>query len=630
MAGLLGPLLLLVGVRGRATTGFALLVAVVVLLPADIVVPNGFTPLPTLTRVAVLAVAAGLLLRRERVFAPTPVHLAAAFFAATTLLTGVLLAPAELRLRDAALDWVSLVEPLALFVVALAALRAANEGRLALRVLAGVTAVALVLAFGERLTGLSWGGLLGGVTGPLEQRGGETRVRVGSEFALAFAWTLAALVPAVVVVARRRGSAAVLVALGACAVVAYWSFSRTAPLAFLLGLGVLLAVTRDRRVAVAGAVTALALLAVALAVPSVSGRFTVEVDAGAIAVRTERLPVVLGAAADRPLQGLGLTGTTAIGVPITDNSYVRAYTTTGVLGAVGLLVALGCGLVGAARGLSGPPGSNRTTSAAALSGAVVLVAAGLVFDSLQVRGTANLLWLLIAVGVAASERAVGRQEFLLPWRDVPVVRAGLVAAALGLGTVAALAWPEHSALTARFETLSPARLAGPGNPVEEGRRLVRTTCALAEQYSALDDGVLLECRDLNLSAGSGELRASAANPALTGAALGDFARVVLSQTPVQDLRLTAAGPIQTGTPTVVRTAPVWLPLSMLLLVLLVPSGPLRRLEHRLAGPGGGPRRVDAEDVGPRLRPESGPAYGVAQDVDQGPRKPVWARDHDRL
>lgn len=616
MAGLLGAVLAVVGLRGRPATGFALLVAVVVLLPADLVLPNGVTPLPTLTRLTVLTVGAGLLLRRERVFALTPVHLAAAVFALTTLVTGVLLAPTGVRVRDAALDWVSLVEPLAVFVVALGALRAVQDDRLALRVLGSVTAAAVVLAGLERVTGSSWGQLLGSPTGPLEQRAGELRVRVGAEFALAFAWTLAALLPAAVALARRRGVLAEIAAVAGCLAAAYWSFSRSAPLALAIGLGVLVVANRDRRLAAAASVAAIALLLVAVAVPAVSSRFTVQVDAGAIAVRGERLPVVLGAAAARPLQGVGLSGTTALGVPTTDNSYVRAYVTTGVPGAVALLAAVGCGLACAARGVRGPPGTHRTTSAAALAGAVVLLTAGLVFDALQVRGTANLLWLLLAVGVAASERAVGRQELLSAWRDVPRVRVGLLAAALATGAGLALVWPAHSAVTTRFETLSASRLAGAGNPVGDGRRLISTTCAVADLYAARDDGVLLDCRDLNSSAGSGELRAQAADAERASAALGDVARIVSTQTQVRDLQLTAVGPAQTGRPTLVGTAPVWLPFGMLLLVLLVPSEPLRRLEHRLARPRGGPWGVDGEDVGPRPNGQGGAPARVAQDVDE--------------
>lgn len=616
MAALLAPVLVLLGLLGRPAVGFGLLAAVVVLLPADLVLPNGVTPLPTLVRLTVLAVGAGLLLRRRRVFALTPVHLAAAVFALTTLVTGVLLAPTGVRVRDAGLDWVSLVEPLAVFVVALGALRAAKDDRLALRVLGGVTVAAVAIAAGERLTGLSWGQLLGSATGPLELRAGSTRVRAGAEFALEFAWMLGALVPVALVAARRRGVLIQIAVVAGCLVAAYWSFSRTAPLAFLLGIGVLAVAQRDRRLAIVAAVTTGALLLAAFALPAVSGRFAVDIDAGAIAVRGERLPIVLEAAAARPLQGVGLSGTTRLGVPTTDNSFVRAYVTTGALGAVTLLVALGCGLVCAGRGVRGPPSTDRTTAAAALAGAVVLVVAGLAFDALQVRGTANLLWLLVAVGVAAGERTVGRQQLLASPRDVPLVRVGIVAGAFAVGAGLALAWPEHSVVVARFDTLSSARLAGPGNPVAEGRRLVATTCATADLYDALDDGVRLDCRDLNSSAGGGELRAEAADGQQAGIALGDLARLVATQTSVRDLQLTAVGAVQTGRPTVVRTAPVWLPFALLLLVLLVPSGPLRRLEQRLADPGGGPWGVDGEHVGPGLPGEGDAPFRVAQDADE--------------
>ena len=602
--------------RSAPSRGFALLAGVVVLVPADLVVPNGLTPLPTFVRVTALAVGAGLLLRRKDAWAVTPVHLVAAAYALTTLVTGVLLAPRGLRLRDAAYDWVSLVEPLLVFVVALGALRAAADDRLAVRVLARVTAVAVVLALLERLTGGSWGELVGSAGGALEQRLGEVRVRAGAEFALALAWTLAALVPAALVAARRRGVGAEVAVVAGCLLGAYWTFSRSAPLAFAVGLAVLVVAGRDRRTALGAVVATSGLLAVALAVPAIGSRFTPEVDLGALAVRTERLPVVLGAAAQRPFSGTGLSGTALVGVPTTDNSYLRVYAETGAAGAAVLLVALAVALVCAGRGLATPPGPARSTCAAAVAGAAVLVAGGLAFDALQVRGTADLLWLLLAVGVASSERAAGPVRLLRPWTDAPRARVGLVAGALVVGTAATLAWPTHTAVTARFETLPAERLTGAFDPVAEGRRLVTTVCGVADLYDLRDDGVRLDCRDLNGPAGVGELRAQAGDAERATAVLGDVAGLVRGSTRVAALRLSQDGPARTGRPTLVRTAPLWLPLAVLLLVLVVPSAPLQRLERRLAGPGGGARRVHGQHVGAGLPRPVGASAGVAQRGDE--------------
>ncbi len=609
--------------------GFGLLATTVVLLPADLDLPDVDLPLVTPTRVVVLLVAAGLLLRHRGVFGATPVHLAGAAFAVTTLITGVVLAPPGVRTRDAALDWVSLLEPLAVFVVALAALRVADEGDGALRVLRRITVLAVVLALLERSSGISWGQLLGSSAGPLEMRAGETRVRVGSELALAFAWTLAALLPAALAASPRRSLTQAAVLTG-CLLAALFSYSRTAPLAFAAGIGLVVLGNRDRRLAIGAATAVAAVGAVFLTVPAVAARFTAEVDLGAIAVRSERLPVLLEAAAQRPLQGLGLSGTNALGIPTTDNSFVLAYVETGVLGAVLLLLAVGCGLVCAGRGLLGPPGPNRASCAAAVAGAGVLVLGGAVFDALQIRGTADLLWLLLAVGVAASERSAGRQELLRPWRDVPAVRGALVAAALVTGLVVAYAWPSHIASTVVFETLPPGRLASDTtDPVDEGRRLVATTCAVAEQYATRND-VRVDCRDLNGAAGEGELRVQAGELEPVARALVEIEQIVRDRTRVTALRFRLASPPAKGTPSLVRTAPAWLPLSVLLLVLLVPSEPLRRLEHRLAGSSGGPRRMDRADVGLSPRGELGPAGGVQQEVDQGAGEGSRGRDTERV
>ncbi len=243
----------------------------------------------------------------------------------------------------------------------------------------------------------------------------------------------------------------------------------------------------------------------------------------------------------------------------------------------------------------------------------MLVTGGVVFDSLQVRGTADLLWLLLAVGVAASERSVGRQPLLQPWRDVPLLRVALVAGALAAGLVWSYAWPSHTAATVIFETLPPGRLTGFGDPVDEGRRLIGTTCAVAEVYAARNEEISLDCRDLNGPSGVGELRAEAADAERATQALVELAQLVVEQTRVQNLTFRPVVPPQTGRPTVVRTAPVWLPLSMLLLVLVVPSGPLRSLERRLADPRGWSRRVDGEDVGPRSSGQVGAELGLPQD-----------------
>jgi hypothetical protein len=612
-----GAALAVSAVRRDAGRAFALLAAMVVLVPADLVVPNGLTPLPTFVRVAVVAVAAGLLARGHRdAFALTPVHLAAGAYAVVALTTGVVLAPDEVRLRDAVYDGISLLEPLAVFVVALAALRVAGDDRLPVRVLARLTAAMVVLATVEHATGGSFARLVGSGEG-LETRAGETRVRVGQEFALALAWALAALAPAALVVARRRGVLAEAAALGGCLAAAYWTFSRSAPVAFAIGLTALVLTSRDRRLGLGVLVAGAGLVVTALALPSVGDRFTEEVDAGAIAVRGERLPVVLEAAAQRPVPGIGLSGTTGLGLPATDNSLLLAYAETGVAAVVLLLVALGCGLVCAGRGLRAPPGPARDACAAAVAGALVLVVAGLAFDALQVRGTADLLWLLLAVGVAASERAVGRQPLLVPWRDVPRVRLAVVAGALVVGTGAALLWPQHTALHVRFETLPTSRLVGAFDPVAEGRRLVGTVCGVAGAYDLRDDGVRLDCRDVNGPAGVGELRAQAPTRDRAAAALGELAGIVTARTAVTDLRLSPLDDGRTGRPTAARTAALWLSLAALALVALVPSGPLRRLEQRLqAGARGRPGGMGGADLHPGAGRPLGTGGRVAQRRDQ--------------
>ncbi|MGZ6801701.1 MAG: hypothetical protein ACXVFU_01530 [Nocardioidaceae bacterium] len=191
------------GLRLRAAHGLALLVGVVVLLPSSVQLPNGVTPLPTATRLTALAVAAALVRRHGRgVLRGTPLHTAAGLYAGTVLLTGVLLAGPELSFGSTLQAWLSLLDPLLVGLVAMGCVRAEGP-RAVLVALGAVGLLAVAAGTVEHVTGQPLSALLVRGEG-LERRAGQSRVRVGSDFALAFAWTVAALVPAVVALLRRR------------------------------------------------------------------------------------------------------------------------------------------------------------------------------------------------------------------------------------------------------------------------------------------------------------------------------------------------------------------------------------------------------------------------------------------
>ena len=109
-----GGLLVVAGLRATPARGFALLAAVVVLVPADLVVPNGLTPLPTFVRVTALAVAGG-----AAAAAPpglpgdTACTSPPARYAAVAVVTvGVLLAPPWRPRAGRVLRRLSLLDPL--------------------------------------------------------------------------------------------------------------------------------------------------------------------------------------------------------------------------------------------------------------------------------------------------------------------------------------------------------------------------------------------------------------------------------------------------------------------------------------------------------------------------------------
>jgi hypothetical protein len=494
--------------------------------------------------------------------------------------------------------------------VALACARAAGP-RAVLGSLGGVALVAIGGGLLEHVTGKSLADQLVG-NGRLETRAGSYRVRVGSDFALAYGWTMAALLPAVIALLRRRTALTALGVTG-CVLAAYWSFSRSVPLGFAVALAVLVLALRDRRTVSLVVACAVALGCAAL-VPTVRDRFTAAVDQGALDVRFQRAPVVLDAASERPVTGLGIGGVAGLQVGETDETFLHTYAETGVLGLTALVVLFGTGLVMAGRGLRGPPTTAHTASAACVAGAAVLVVAGTAFDAFAVHGTAALLGLMVGAGAACSARLSGPA----PWvRDLPVLRAALVAAAVIGGVVLAQAWPTHSALTARFATLGPTEQSASYDPVDEGRKRVATVCEVAATAGV--PGVTIDCADTFEATGEGTMRLQSRKAEDLGPALYAVLFRVRQRTAVQDIKVIPVLPVRTGPPTLIGTAPWSGGLGALLIVLLVPSEPLRRLHARTRG---WTWSVPVDGGGPGGRGSLGPSLGVPEQLAESPAEPA--------
>ncbi|MCW2544964.1 MAG: O-Antigen ligase [Frankiales bacterium] len=615
--------LVVAGLRLRPAAALVLLVGTVVLLPSGLHLPTGVTAAATASRLTALAIAVGLVRQGQPgLWRSTPLSLAVGSYAALTLIGGLVLAPADLSLQNGVTGWLDLMDPVLIGAVALSCARAAGP-RAVLVALGSVGLLAVAAGLVEHVSGQSLADRLV-LSGPLETRVGSSRIRVGSDFALAFAWTMAALTPAVLGLLRKR---AWLVGLGvgSCALMAYWSFSRSVPLGFAVGLAVLLLALRDRRTVALVLACGLALGSTAL-VPTVRSRFTAAVDQGALDVRFQRAPQVLDAVSERPVTGLGIGGVADLHVGETDESFLHTYAETGVLGLVSLLGVLVCGLVLVGRGVRGPPSLARTASGVCLAGAAVLIAAGTAFDVFAIRGTAALLGLMIGTGIAAAERVSGPAPRVRPG-DLVRTRLAFVGLAVVAGVVLAQSWPTHVALTARFATLSEGEQAAPYDPVDVGHHRVTTVCEVAE--AAHFPGVSIDCTDTYLAAGEGRLRLESRRESDLGAALFALVARVRDRTLVDDLVATPVLPFRSGRPSVVATAPWSAGLAALLLVLLLPSEPLRRLHARTRGwswaveSGDGGARDDGP-VGPPLRIEQQRAEGHAEAGQTAELQPLAA------
>lgn len=567
--------------RPQAALGVVL--GTLVLVPGSVPLPAGPGAL-TVHRLVVLAALAGLLRRallREvpwRVFALPPVASRFVLVAGLLAVVGVgLLQPTTLP-AAASRSWVGLAFPLVVLVVVVALARAADRPG------AGVTALALavvgsaVIAVAEHATGSSYTRfwyravpelLLSDPAQVLARRGGQVRVRGAADFTLAYAWATAACLPLLVVATTRlRGAAraALLAALPLVLLAVVWTYSRSVVLPMVVAVVlVVLVVVRDRLVqAVTVAVVAVG-TALVLATPSLLRDFTVEADRGSIDVRVDRLPAVFDLASGHPFRGLGLSGLASLGVPTTDSSYLLGYAEVGALGLAALVALLLAGCAAAYGGMRAVDRPARAVSVAAGTGALLLVLGALSFDAFTTPSTAELFWVLVALGLVAGERGGAR-----PLSGLPVLaRVGGVLGLLVVGLVVRAAAPDHVAQTWQFETLQPY-VATALAPSYTGVQLRSTACDVVEADLRGTRSVAMSCRPLGDGPGQGLLRLQARDAAgLRALALREVA--VIRRVPtLERLVLVPRGPAEEGTPAALRTAPVWLPVAGLVWLLPVP------------------------------------------------------------
>lgn len=587
----------------RVRVGFAVVVASVVLVPGSLPVHNPVTNYAYFTRVLVVALAIRLVLAIRAGALPssslrwTPVHSAFVVFLGSVFLVGVAFAQPVVSAPHMVDTALILVDQFLFFAVALASIRVIGE----LRWVLGVISVVLVASAGigiiEHFTESSWGHFLyngQAVTGvpatdPLEIRLDSVRVRAGAEYALQYGWVIVMLLPALL--ARLAGTRVrtlpwVVLAISAISVVMaaeYWSYSRTA----LASVGAVVLVTavasRSRRLMALSAGGIAVCVVAFFTVSSLQTGF-LGLPSGYVTVRTDRLPVVLQVALFDPLRGVGLGGLAAFGINNTDSSYLQVYGDTGIVGLLTCLVLLLTAAACCLGGLRARSRTDRAAAGAALAASLAMLAGGVAYDALRSLSSARPFWLLVALGVVATERTVGPLPRLVPrprWALVGGVATAAAAAGVTLAVV-----PVHYAQQYDFLTIGASRETYVSDPVTMGQTLVNTVCSVASGVHAQHPGSRFDCRDLERGAGVGMLRIQAESPSRV-TELAHQVTALATRVGLDSFRLDPSTPMRSGRPTAAGYALFWAPVGVLLAMLLMPVG-----RRRAGGPiGQGPPEV---------------------------------------
>jgi hypothetical protein len=576
-------------------------VAAVLLIPATLSVPNPLTPDLTVTRLVVLGFVAGLIWRTAKhelpagIWRPGPVHALAALYVVVTFVAGVGLAIRAVTPLAALGGWLDVVDQMVLLVAAIAAFRAINDDSYVLKVFGVGLLTIAVIGFLEHVTGQSWAKLwftgIHSQAGSLEardlvKRSGEVRVRGAAQFALEYAWLCVLLTPAMIAAAliawRRRWLLVPATALVLGAVV--WSVTRSAIPA--LGVAVLLLAlfARDKRFfAMLGVTVTVAALAV-LARPGLTGKLSESVDSGSVAVRSQRLPLLLQLSQEHKVTGLGFGGLNVSGLPTTDAGWLRIYAEVGTVGLVALVVLFVTVLGYVSRGLFALDPSIRATSAAALTALVLAAFAGFVYDTFTVMTTGRVIWLVAALGLVSGERVAVLNPVYAAgqWRDR--MRRAAIAGAGGLliGTLAYFVWPQTTAIEARFELFPAVVDVGDYDAVDTGKVLLESVCGAAGQIGG--SGFTVQCRSTEQAAGEGIMRISGRSLAAVNSGL---ARVTEhEQGLVPTYRVVTQTAPKRGVPAPVADGPLGLALLGIAAAFLLPTSMPRRRTLSWAAPAG--------------------------------------------
>jgi O-antigen ligase len=580
----------------RLKPATVVLLAVVVLIPPGLAPPFNipFLSVPNMAMYGFLLGLGRRALKGEvpaEVFRPNVVAYCFLAFLAVLYVNGVALS--DTGVPGTIDKFVLYAEHLLFFLAVLAAVRLIGDVRWVATVFVGVTFVSVGIALAEHFTRSSWAhwwyqgnptqaGSVGGqaLESVLRNRSpggpGELRVRAAATFALEFGWVIALAFPLVVVITARSRRLVMRAAPPAAAVLAVgWSNSRSALAAVGVGVLLVMVLTRfDRRVVGTGLTLAAAALVIYVAVPSVRAPFDVANQSGSIDTRSDRLPRVGEVVADNPYVGIGLGGLATVGLQTLDSTYLFILAETGVIGLVVfcvLLLTTVCVVASGARVRDGPDHDLRGALAVSM---LLAVPGSAALNLLGLPGAGRQFWLLVALGVAALDRATADRPAVerarSPWRAAAVVMAAF--AALGVRALV----PTHAVASYSIETIPiTGLLTTRGAQGTHGAIMAATGCGLLEE-SAEGTGASVRCEDPRTTPGLARLRVETATAARTTAAVERANSHVERHLPSFSAQWPA--PIDIGQPTWAYTAPVWVPLTAVAGAILVPGRRRRRGE----------------------------------------------------
>lgn len=564
------------------------LLAVAVLVPTPLVVPHMHTAMFTLQRLLVVVVAVRLVrmaadrrpsLRRPR----DPATLALVAVIVASFVVGIVASPSSAYNQNAGLSLASLLAQLGFLLACFALVRELVSPWEAIAIATGVMFVDAGIGIVEHLTANSWGhwwmGHLPGqgntdASFPLAMRDGQTRVKAGSEFALQFGWIMVALLPCALALATRlkAGFYLAVAAVVTAGLAVYWSYSRSALAALVPAVALTALLVRHRRLSSIALTTVLGGVLLYALSPSLAKHVSASAQDVSVATRFHKLQPIFGQVAQHPFRGLGLGNLTSSGYHTTDNALLLVYIELGVIGLVflSLLFVTVAGQTLRAYVVAAP--DERAIAAACFVSVLAYIVSTQIYDAFTLIQGPQVMWFLIAVATVVAERA-GRP---IVFRRLRVPRLAIaVGASLALGGALLAFAPSHVGYRALVLTEPAYRDALPYNTINGGKYLLTTACTEAERIATTLPGTTVDCRAVPGVGGVGELYLQAATRSKLTAAKDRLVSTISGPGGVRALQLHDIDGPRTGHPTVLRTAPVWLPLLALGLYLLPPLPPRR-------------------------------------------------------